>query len=84
MEFVSVVVLERLVCNLGAMIRRLHNLVAWTERLFGPKLPATKPSTLIGIYLDQANQPIGARSRNAAAQERQDGKFAQNRNRPIR
>ncbi len=73
----------RLVFNLGRMIRRLHNLLTWAEKLFGPKQSSCKRSTLVGIYLDRANRPAGRRSGNLAPQERQNGRFAQNRNRPV-
>jgi hypothetical protein len=63
------------------MIRRLHTLIARIEGLIGPKRRGAERSRLMGMYLDQANRPTGAGMRGVTSQERQDGKFAQNRGR---
>ena len=65
------------------MIRRLHTLIARIERLFGPKHQGADRSRLMGMYLDQANRPISGGMRGVARQERQDGKFSQNRRRAV-
>ena len=65
------------------MIRFLHILIAQFERLFGPKPRGADQSRLMGMYLDQANRPITAGMLGVVRQERQDGKFAQNRRRAV-
>ena len=65
------------------MIRRLHTLMVRIERLFGPKYRGTDRPRLMGMYLDQTNRPSSAGTQGAARQERQDGKFSQNRRRAV-
>jgi hypothetical protein len=61
------------------MICWLRNFVARIEKLLRPKQESGNRSRLLGMYLSQANQSAGMRS--AVGQQRQDGKFAQNRRR---
>ena len=63
------------------MIRPLRNLIALAKRLFGPKRREADRLSLMGIYLEQTNRPTGAEVRGSPSQERQDGKYAQNRRR---
>ena len=65
------------------MIHRLRTPIARIERLFGPKPRDADRSRLMGMYLDQTNQPISAGMLGVVRQERQDGKFAQNRQRAV-
>ena len=64
-------------------MRRLNILIVRIVKLFGSKPRGADRSKLMGMYLDQANRPISAGMRGTARQERQDGKFAQNRRRGV-
>ena len=65
------------------MIRRWGNFISCIGRLLRPKPDRADRSRLMGMYLDQANRPRGARVRSATSKERQDGKFAQIRGRGV-
>ena len=59
-------------------IRMMAN--AWS-RLFKPRKPMADRSTLVGMYLSNANRPVDSSARGSDIRERQEGKFSQNRRR---
>jgi hypothetical protein len=61
----------------------LRNALGWIEMLLRPKRETLNPSRLMGMYLDQANRPIGSTWTSSGSRERQDGKFAQIRRRSV-
>jgi len=63
------------------MIPRLRTLFHRLVGLFRPLPGDASRSRLVGIYLSQTNGRDVSGSRGAAMQERQNGKFAQNRRR---
>ena len=56
------------------------NVSGW-NRLFKPRQPKANRSTLVGMYLSQANRPSDSSPRGVGTRERQEGKFSQNRRR---
>ena len=65
------------------MIQYLHGVIARLEKLFKPKRKPLDRSSLMGMYLDQTNQPTGSAIRGTGTRQRQDGKFAQIRRRAV-
>jgi hypothetical protein len=65
-------------------MHRLGTLITQIGRLFGPKHQGADQSRLMAMYLDQTNRPISAGTRGGASQQRQDGKFSQNRGRAVK
>jgi hypothetical protein len=63
------------------MIAWLQSITASIERIFGSRQKDLDRSRLVGMYLDQTNQPAGAGTRARSCREREDGKFAQARQR---
>jgi len=59
-------------------IRMIMN--GWT-RLFKPRQTRADRSTLVGMYLSNANRPVDSSARGSDTRERQEGKFSQNRRR---
>jgi hypothetical protein len=51
------------------------------RRLFKPRQTTADRSTLVGMYLSNANRPLGSSVRGSETRERQEGKFSQNRRR---
>jgi hypothetical protein len=51
------------------------------RRLFTPPQAPADRSRLVGMYLSQANKPLGSSVRGSDIRERQEGKFSQNRRR---
>jgi hypothetical protein len=51
------------------------------RRLFKPQQTTADRSRLVGMYLSQANKPLGSSVRGLDNRERQEGKFSQNRRR---
>lgn len=65
------------------MIQYLRVAIARLEKVLKPKRKPLDRSSLMGMYLDQANQPTGSAVRGGGTRERQDGKFAQIRQRAV-
>jgi hypothetical protein len=56
-------------------------IVSGWRRMFKPPQASVDRSRLVGMYLSQANRPLGSSVRGSEVRERQDGKFSQNRRR---
>ena len=59
----------------------IRMIVSGWKRLFQPRQTKTDRSVLVGMYLSNANRPLGASVRGSDTRERQEGKFSQNRRR---
>jgi hypothetical protein len=58
-----------------------RRIVSGSRRLFKPRQTTADRSTLVGMYLSNANRPLGSSVRGSETRERQEGKFSQNRRR---
>lgn len=59
----------------------IRMMVSGWNRLFKPRKTTADRSTLVGMYLSNANRPLGSSVRGSDIRERQEGKFSQNRRR---
>ena len=59
----------------------LRTITSIWQRLFKPRQGKVDRSTLVGMYLSQANNPFESNVRGSGTRERQEGKFSQNRRR---
>jgi hypothetical protein len=59
----------------------IRMIVSGWKRLFKPRPAKTDRSMLVGMYLSNANRPVGSSARGSETRERQEGKFSQNRRR---
>ena len=59
----------------------IRMIVSGWRRLFKPRQAKADRSTLVGMYLSNANRPLGSSVRGSETRERQEGKFSQNRRR---
>ena len=63
------------------MTNWISMIVSGWRRLFKPPQAKTDRSTLVGMYLSNANRPSDTSARGSSTRERQEGKFSQNRRR---
>lgn len=59
----------------------IRMIVSGWRRLFKPRQATADRSTLVGMYLSNANRPSDSSPRGLDTRERQEGKFSQNRRR---
>ena len=66
---------------LPRMTHWIRMIIGGWRRLFKPRQTTADRSTLVGMYLSNANRPVDSGARGSDTRERQEGKFSQNRRR---